>query len=435
MASPSDAIIIDISSESDDEQDERDKLKNTRNIPKKCFTCGTDADADADADDGTTGRKERSNERSNESIVIRSDGRNASIINDETKIKRFMEISGVSSKAVAKQHLDKYDQDLNRSISAFFEESDTKKNVSNSCCKSITTKSIRQSTNISEDNDIIDVRNIGCKSKAAEEKKEESNFVIALAKRKYEHSEKWYQTVNRCKDLNVQFIDESFPPNTASIDGRKVQTKYCTSITTSTQSSKSGHYLSTTPTIRCNCGLIATIRTVQKDGPNYGRFFLSCGRSKPRRKSNGKRKREMNSNEGKQSNDVISIDVDDNDANQENKQTKEKSSSTANEKIEPSQCNFFQWDDQHKQTNDASSRSAWAHQLSWTRYESKPGYYMSSPEGHYSPEHIRQGILGDCWFLSALVSIVWNYSYFHITPSLHHALRMSVSHVCHLFVL
>ena len=33
-----------------------------------------------------------------------------------------------------------------------------------------------------------------------------------------------------------------------------------------------------TETVRCPCGLIAKSRTVQRNGPNYGRFYLSCGR-------------------------------------------------------------------------------------------------------------------------------------------------------------
>ena len=69
------------------------------------------------------------------------------------------------------------------------------------------------------------------------------------------------------------------------------------------------------------------------------------------------------------------------------------------------QCQFFEWDDNHCQTNIMSqSSTSWVHKMMWFRFEAKHGYSLTFPRGCYSPDHVRQGAMGDCWFLSALVS-------------------------------
>ena len=307
-----------------------------------------------------------------------------------------------------------------------------------------------------------------------------NNSYLAKVSLLHQPSELWKGTMQRCQELNVKFVDDTFPPNSSSIDGRKIHSTHETSAqhlnnvnekesikhlkgttasvigdnSTSTSSNNSSTKMSSsgkmqsnqresdskltnvksTTIIKCRCGVPASIKTVQKDGPNYGRFFLSCGRKKPARikkKKRKKRKRVNNNNNKSNENDqtskkegngdviildgdcngdddgegddeIIVID-DDKDIAVTAKKFQNHNSAIDND-MRP-QCSFFQWDDNHRQevTYSSSSRTAWMHTLSWFRYETKHGYSLTYPKGFFSPDHVKQGGMGDCWFLSALV--------------------------------
>jgi len=143
---------------------------------------------------------------------------------------------------------------------------------------------------------------------------------------------------------NEPFVDADFRPDTSSIDGRRHD---CADSI-----------------VLCACGVRAAAKRVQSDGPNYGRFYLTCGKPAAKRAS---------------------------DTNASNVNPYAKRLKTS--------CNFFQWDkDGSKGAGYASARYA---ALAWQWFGPPYALYRHQPH----PSHVRQGSVGNCWFLSALAVV------------------------------
>jgi Calpain family cysteine protease len=85
-------------------------------------------------------------------------------------------------------------------------------------------------------------------------------------------SEEWHRIIQSLSVSNNVWKDPAFPPISQSIDGRS-----SSGSSTEMATQQQGDVL------LCHCGYPAASKKVQSDGPNYGRFYNSCGRPPKRR--------------------------------------------------------------------------------------------------------------------------------------------------------
>jgi calpain-15 len=138
---------------------------------------------------------------------------------------------------------------------------------------------------------------------------------------------------------NVEpFTDHEFPPSPESIDGRQI---------------KSTTILSENNQIHCYCNIEAKIKQIYKEGPNQGRYYLSCGSNKQYGSINSNTERLV--------------------------------------------CNFFSFADNYSHDKKVL-------ELKWIRFNKENGWKFI-PSSGFSINHINQGGIGDCWFLSAIAVI------------------------------
>ena len=138
--------------------------------------------------------------------------------------------------------------------------------------------------------------------------------------------------------VNDYFTDNDFPANADSIDGRKILKIISNSNSNSNNSSSSSTINSSSKVQLCKCKKPVQIKQVSKQNQNQGRYFNTCSLKA---------------------------------------------------------CDYFAWADYAEHDVKVSSN------IEWRRFTREQGWTIVS-SGGFSPNHVIQGGVGDCWFLSAV---------------------------------
>jgi hypothetical protein len=258
---------------------------------------------------------------------------------NEEAIQMFLQVMGTTDRTFAVAQLALVDYDVSRAVSLVFEKGET----------AVIERGGGWTNNTVDRSDHKPAFKSGAHQND-ENKISPADKKLAVSPMTMQLSEEWKRCYEHSRSSGESFIDPDFPPNRSSLDGRKERR--------STTASSSG-------LVKCLCGIPAAARTVQSDGPNYGRYYLACGQPRGRRHN-------RKPNSGDQT------------AQKQNQQP----------------CKFFQWDNREG-SRGANNAGRFAH-LVWHAF-GPPHCVLWRKQ--ISPSQVRQGSVGNCWFLSALAVV------------------------------
>jgi Calpain family cysteine protease len=296
-------------------------------------------------------------------------------------------------------------------------------------------------------------------------------------------SEEWHRIIQSLSVSRNVWKDPDFPPISQSIDGRSLSGSSTEMMAAKKQEGDD------VTVLLCHCGHPAASKKVQSDGPNYGRFYNSCGRRPPPKRrasvlavcANVKipttndgddndddvrcslSQQVLPDNSKKRSIDNNNHDDDDGDdpspkksaiaamiihnpyaktrppeknpaapvttpATKQSNQTNNNNNNMGAPKAPPSpqhsrNCTFFQWDNTNGAINQqqyvtTGSRFTWQH-FGHSSLETGGGgpYVLYKKRQLFHHASVRQGAVGNCWFLSALAVVAEQYHLIqHIMP-------------------